>query len=59
MIGIGNVQKPVGKIMRKLLFMFNIIMVALLTAYLSSESSNAANKDKTEASDQELTNLPI
>lgn len=42
--------------MKKLLFMFTILIVALLSACSSSESSNAADKDNSEATDQEQTN---
>ncbi|MGG7620817.1 hypothetical protein [Bacillus coreaensis] len=37
--------------MKKLLFMFTILIVALLTACSSSESSNAADKENSEATE--------
>lgn len=56
MVGLGNLQKTGGKIMKKLLFMFTILIVALLTACSSSESSNEADKENSAATDQEQTN---
>lgn len=59
MVGLGNLQKTGGKIMKKLLFMFTILIVALLSACSSSESSNAADKENSEATDQEQTNESV
>lgn len=42
--------------MKKLLFMFTILIVALLTACSSSESSNESDKENSAATDQEQTN---
>lgn len=42
--------------MKKLLFMFTILIVALLTACSSSESSNESDKENSAATEQETTN---
>lgn len=56
MVGLGNLQKTGGRKMKKFMLMMTVLSFTLLTGCSSSDTSNAADKDNTEETDQEQTN---
>lgn len=59
MVGLGNLQKTGGRKMKKFMLMMTVLSFTLLTGCSSSDTSNAADKDNTEETDQEQTNESV
>lgn len=59
MVGLGNLQKTGGRKMKKFMLMITVLSFTLLTGCSSSDTSNAADKDNTEETDQEQTNESV